>query len=96
MNRLFGEMSKLPKEERETVISIDASNRETCIVYSSDPVYQRKLEKIGAEIIHMDDWGKHYRLPANQVSLRKARKPLTEEQKEAAAERLKSTRALRG
>jgi hypothetical protein len=82
-------MSNLTTEEKETVISIDASDRSICYVYSSDPVYQRKLEKIGATVISENDWGKRYELPANQVILSKARKPMTEEQRKESSERMK-------
>jgi hypothetical protein len=82
-------MNNLTTEEKETVISIDAFDRSICHIYSSDPVYQRKLEKIGATVISENDWGKKYTLPANQLTLRKARKPMAEEQKEAQSKRMK-------
>lgn len=79
--------------EMETHLNMTADDRGTWQVYSDDPVLQRRLESVGATIVRLsaDGNGKHYALPANQVSFRKAR-VLTEEQRAQYAARLRALR----
>lgn len=84
--------NNLSNEERETHISMTGDNRKEWIVFSDDPVWIRKLDKLATGI----DVGKgrEYRLQANQVSLRNPRK-LSEEQRQALAERLNLMRTAK-
>ncbi len=59
----------LKKEEQETTISMDATNRDLWLVYSSDPVMIARLDKI-AKTVKSDSWGNFYRLKGRQVLLR--------------------------
>lgn len=77
-------MPKLSLEEMETHFNIVAADRGTVHIYSDDPVLQRRIEAVGATLVREepDRCGKHYTLPANQLSLRMPPKPATEEQRE--------------
>ena len=61
-------MDNLTKEDQETLITMDALDRSAWKVYTSDPVYITKLNKI-AKPTRSDDWGNHYKLDSNQVRL---------------------------
>ena len=69
-------MDKLTVEDQETLITMDAVDRSVWHVYSSDPSYIAKLNKI-AEPVRVDDWGTTYELSARQVLLRNVPKPKT-------------------
>lgn len=59
-------------EEMETHFNIVASDRSIVFVYSDDRVMQRKIEAVGATLVKEEQGGgKHYTLPANQLSLRR-------------------------
>lgn len=81
----------LTLQEQETHLSMSADDRGTWHVYSDDPVMQRRLESIGAELVKVaaDGIGKHYALPANQITFRKPPKPLSDERKAQLAEQLR-------
>ena len=81
---------ELSNEERETHFSMTADDRSAWAVYSDDPIMQRRLESIGATLTRIapDGLGKHYTLPANQLSLRNAPKPLSDERKAQLANQL--------
>lgn len=66
-------MPKLSLEEMETHFNIVAADRGTVHIYSDDPVLQRRIEAVGATLVREepDRCGKHYTLPANQLTLRK-------------------------
>lgn len=71
-------MTTLTLEEMETHLSMAADDRHTWAVYSDDPVMIRRLESIGATFVReTHGGGRHYTLPDNQVTLRKARKPMS-------------------
>lgn len=75
----------LTQEEQETHLSMVAADRGTWEVYSDDPVMQRRLEAIGAEPFTYGNetlGGKHYRLRADQVVLRKGKKTVSDAQRE--------------
>ena len=69
-------MSALTKEDQETLITMDANNRSVWKVYTSDPTFITKLDKI-AVCKKSSDWGNHYELDARQVLLRKIPKRRT-------------------
>lgn len=75
----------LTLQEQETHLNLTAEDRGTWHVYSDDPIMQRRLESIGAEItkIMADGVDKEYALRADQVLLRKGKRqsaPLSEAQ----------------
>jgi hypothetical protein len=87
-----GEVRKLRTEEQETTFTIEANRKVVCVL-SGDPVYQRRLERVGATLIEaMEDGGKFYELPANQVRITKPRSKLTDEQRADLARRLHNGR----
>jgi len=72
-------------EEQEVHFSMSADKPDTWVVYADYPKWQRKLERIGATLVKVEkSGGKHYELPAKQLSLRnpaKPRKPMTSDEK---------------
>lgn len=87
------QLSDLSNAERETMLNMVADNRAMWNVYSDDPVMQRKLERIGAVVIKTETHGgKHYELPANQVSFRRPPKPMSKERKAELAAQLAASR----
>lgn len=101
-------MKNLTREERETVLdNVDAFGNETIIstneaedcwnVCTASPMWMRRLEKIGAELVKVHDGGthKHYRLEMNMVTLRKPVQQ-SEEQRRASAERIRELNLNKG
>ena len=75
----------------ETRISMTGDNHAEWDIYSDDPYMQRRLEAAGAILLEeFDDYGhgKHYRMPANRITFRRPRKPLTAAQKAQRAAQL--------
>jgi hypothetical protein len=74
-------MIELSNEERETHLSLVADNRSTWHVYSDDPVMVRRLESVGAKLIRVaaDGVGRFYELPSSQITIRKPKKPMSDE-----------------
>jgi len=85
---------ELSNEERETHLSLVADNRSTWHVYSDDPVMLRRLESIGAKLVRVasNGIGKHYELPANQVTLRRPVAAMSDAKKVELGERLRALR----
>lgn len=83
----------LSNEERETHFNMTGDDHNTWIIFTDDPYWVRRMERVGAELVAEVGKGRQYRLPANQVSVRKARKPLTAEQKAEIAARLPTVQA---
>ncbi len=81
---------ELTNEERETHLNMTADARGVWEVFSDDPVMMRKLERIGAQVVREDPPGKHYRLTANQVTLRKvpAKREVSEAERQERRERM--------
>lgn len=87
-------MATLTLAEMETHLNLVGDDRNTWHVYSDDPVMMRRLETIGATVTKTEkSGGKHYTLPANQVTLRKPSKPLSAERKAQQAANLSQARA---
>jgi len=91
--------------EREVVICFNAAD-DTSDLYTADPVYIRKLDKlvrqnpeqfkeIRQEKLDGQIIAKRYELPKAFISLRgkKRKNTMTEEQRKAAAERMRNIRA---
>lgn len=86
----------ISREEQETIINFSADDK-TAQVYTCDPVYIRKMDKLcercpeSYKVIKQDEYSKTYSMPKKLVSFRIPRE-LTEEQRVAAAERLAKMR----
>jgi hypothetical protein len=79
-------MSELSNSERETHINMVADDRSVWAIFSDDPVMIRKLERVGAVLIRtVHGGGKHYTLPANQISFRNPPRVLSDEERAAKA-----------
>ena len=87
-------MADLTNAERETHISMCADDRSLWAIGTDDPVMARRFEAVGATLIKVRGTWREYTLPANQISLRNKRE-LTDEQREALAERARKTFASR-
>lgn len=87
----------LTQQEQETHLNMTADDRNTWYVYTDDVVIQRRLESIGAKLVSVasDGIGKHYELPANQLTLKKPPKPMSDERKAQLGQRLREMRAAR-
>jgi hypothetical protein len=85
---------KLTLAEKETHFNMTADDRSIYHIYSDDEVMMRKLESIGAKLVKTEaHGGKHYTLPASQISLRKPRAPMSEAQKAKLSRQLAKARA---
>lgn len=82
----------LTLDEQETHFHITASDRSKVEVYSDDPVWQRKLEKI-TQPTKVNGRGKFYELRINQLSIRAGVSNLTDEQRAAKSARMRALRA---
>jgi hypothetical protein len=76
-------------EEMETIFTIDATDRSIARVYSNDPVFIRKIERAGAEVVEKTiDGGMFFNLPISQLTIRKPPRRLSTEEKTSAVARL--------
>jgi hypothetical protein len=87
----MAKISDMTGDERETHLSMTATERESGIgweVYCDDPVMIRKFSSIGLELVKDlgDGKGKVFRLPLDQITLRKKR-IITDEQRQDLSER---------
>ena len=61
-------------DEQETTFTIDATDRNLVRVYSNDPVFIARLERVGAKVHRACvDGGMFYDLRAEQLLLRKGK-----------------------
>ena len=81
----------LSAAERETRLSMMGDDHGTWNVFTDDPMWIDRLDKI-ATAYRVNAEGRWYKIPARQVTLRAPAKPLTETQIEA---RRKSGERLR-
>lgn len=81
----------MTNEERETHLSMTADDRSIWIVFSDDPVMMRRLDAI-AEFVRNVGEGKEYRLRADQLTLRRGKRQLSEAQRAKLAKRLAAMR----
>lgn len=80
-------MSNLTLDEMETSIIINAADRSIIEVYSDDPVWQRRLEKLAGPGRPANTGpGRFWTLDASYLALRKPRQ-LSDEQRALLAER---------
>lgn len=83
--------------EQETIVNFNAAE-DIASVYTADPVYMRKLDKLcerepmSYKLVKQDKDGKWYEMPKRLVRFATTR-IMTDEQKEAAAERMRKMQA---
>jgi hypothetical protein len=78
--------------EQETIIYSNATDRSAWEVCTSDPVWQRRLEALGAQCIRERGATKWYALADGQLLLRKGKRNVSEEQRAQSAARMRSMR----
>lgn len=96
-------MRNIPLAEQEVVITISRDS-DTASVYCSDSTWITKMDKLVSKspelfkVVRDDDFGKTYSCPKRLVSMRSSIKSreMTDEQRQAAADRLRAARAIRG
>jgi hypothetical protein len=83
--------------EQETIVNFNAAE-DIASIYTADPVYMRKLDKLcerepmSYKLVKQDKDGKWYEMPKRLVRFATTR-IMTDEQKEAAAERMRKMQA---
>lgn len=85
----------LTNEERETVFSMTADDHGTFTVFSDDPYWMRRLDKL-AEFVRVVGEGKEYRLKAEQIRLRTGKRRMSEAQRAQLADRMRAARFATG
>lgn len=88
-------MSNLTLEEQETVFNIIANDRNKVHVFSDDPIWIARLDKI-SEAIRVTGEGKEYILRIDQLVVRKGKKHMSDEQRAAMSERMRKLRSVQG
>ena len=81
---------ELNPEERETIISMAGDDHDTWIVYTDDPYWQRRVERLGIQPFEVRGAGRKYRLHADQVLIRKGKPAISEQTRQARAARLQT------
>lgn len=87
-----GVIMELSNAERETHINQCADDRSMWECYTDDPVWIARLEKIGIKPDKAIGAGFRYTIPDNQITVRRAKKPMTEAQRVKLAKRLNDAR----
>lgn len=75
-------MIELSPDERETHLSMSGNEHGHWDVFTDDPYWIRRLEKLGIEPIRIVGAGCQYRLTAEQVLIRKGKRYVSEAQRE--------------
>jgi hypothetical protein len=82
-------------DEQETTFTVEATDRKTVRIFSNDVVWQRRIEELGIVADREDAYGKFYTVSLEEYSFGVRRKrQMSDEQREAAAERLAASRSL--
>ncbi|TXH45896.1 MAG: hypothetical protein E6Q97_30650 [Desulfurellales bacterium] len=81
---------ELTPEERETHLNMTGDNHGEWEVFTDDPYWIKRLEKLGIEPFQKVGWGFKYRLSADQVLIRKGKRQVGEAQRTAMRERAKN------
>ena len=68
-------------EETETILYSNATDRSAWEAYTNDPVWQRRLEALGATCTRERNGTKWYALADGQVLLRKGKRKVSETQR---------------
>jgi len=86
-------MSILTQDEQETCFNIVASDRSKIHVFTDDPVWIGRLDKISTAI-KVTGEGKEYILRADQLVVRKGKKQVSEAQRAQMSERMRKLRSV--
>jgi hypothetical protein len=83
----------IDNDSRETHLNQSASDHNTWHIFTDDPYWIRRLDKVG-ELVRETGQGREYKLQGNQVIVRAIPKKrvLTDEQREAIGKRFKAAR----
>lgn len=81
---------ELSPEERETHLTMTASNREEWEVFTDDPYWQRRIEGLDIQPFEVRGTGRRYRLRADQILIRKGKPAISEQTRQARAARLQT------
>lgn len=76
-------MVELIPSERETHLNMTGDNHSEWEVFSDDPYWVRRFEKLGMKPTKVVAGGHHYRLSADQVLIRKGKRRVSEARREA-------------
>ncbi len=85
----------LTLEEQETIFITCAAERGKWEAFTTDPVWMRRLEKMGAVLVEEHSLSRRYTLRAEQILIRKGKRAVSERQRAVAAERMKKIVANR-
>ena len=88
-------MGNLTLEEQETCFNIIASDRSKVHVFTDDPVWIARLDKV-SEAVRNTGEGKEYILRIEQLVVRKGKKHMSDEQRAAMSERMRKLRSVQG
>lgn len=88
-------MNNLSNAERETILTMVADDRNRWHCFCDDPVMAARLDKLGAKRIREHLGGVEFELDAGQVLLRKGKKPVSDEARQKARERMATYNAGR-
>jgi hypothetical protein len=84
-------VAELANEERETMLNMTADNRGVWLCFSDDPVMMKKLEEVG-EFVRVVGQGKEYRLRADQITIRKGKRAMSDERRAQLATHMRGVR----
>lgn len=87
-------MANQTLDEMETVFCIVASDRDVVTVFSDDPFWMRRLDKIGTFVRNTGE-GKEYTLRADQFVVRAGKRQVSETQRAAATENMRKIHLAR-
>lgn len=85
---------ELQSEERETHLNMTGDNHSKWEVFTDDPYWIRRFERLGIQPVKAVGAGYEYRLTADQVLIRKGKPQVSEATRLARSERLKNTHAV--
>lgn len=88
----MADISDLALEERETHFNMTGDNHDLFEVYTDDPYWIRRLDKIAVVWKVEKGGGKHYRLDASQITVKAKPKELSVEEKARRAELMRQVR----
>lgn len=86
--------SELQPDERETRISMSGDDHDTWYVYTDDPYWIRRLDKL-AEFVRDYGYGREYKLRADQLLIRAGKRQveMTDERRALLAARMRRIQA---
>lgn len=80
---------ELITDHRETMLNMAAGNHGEWELFSDDPFWMRRLEKLGIKPFEKAGEGYIYKLRADQVLIRAGKRGVSDEQRKKAAERMR-------